>query len=180
MKKRKLIEMIATVCCSATCHTIGWEDDELDEELDFAKMFQCTSATVASLLAGNTTEGRNFGVESGVVIGALCLRPVKNYGFWTTVATNLVEYYNADEDDDYDDLEQTVNAYQIIPEKKCIITDDIKIGVIKALFATAVEATSNDNIYNDTDNESFSWDTVERAVDEMINDIRGKNELQND
>ena len=177
MKKRKLIEMIATVCSAATCHTIGWEDDDFDAEL----MFQCTSYTVSCLLAQNTTHGQLGGVESGVVIGALCLRPVKDFEFWTTVATNLVEYYNtnADEDDDYDDLQATVNAYQIIPEKKCIITNDIKIGVIKALFATAVEATSNDNIYNDVDNESYSWDTVERAIDEMIKELEEKNELQN-
>jgi hypothetical protein len=182
MKKRKLIELIATICNSATCHTIGWEDDELDKEPDFVQLFQCTSYTVACLLAQNTTLGNNEGVESDVVLGALCLRPVKNFEFWTVVATNLVEFYNTnvDEDDDYFALLATVRAYQIIPKKKCIITDDIKVGVLKALFSHAVESTSNDNIYNDEDNESFSWDTAERAMNEIIKDIKGSNELQND
>ena len=97
MKRKKLIKTIAFICHVATEHTSGWEEDN-PGDVNFVQLFQCTSYTVACLLAQNTRLGVD-GVEADIVLDELCQRPVKSMKEWKKIATRYVDILNDSEDE---------------------------------------------------------------------------------
>ena len=95
LKKKKLIEVIAYICYTATEHTKGWEKgwEEGLPKIDWEKYFQCTSFTVSCLLSQNTKFG-DEGVESDIMLDLLCERPVKDLEEWQVIAEEVVGSFN--------------------------------------------------------------------------------------
>jgi hypothetical protein len=94
MKKKKLIELIAFICYTATMHTVDWEIGFVEgcENIDWEKYFQCTSFTISCLLY---KEAKVLdGVESDIVLNELCQRPVKSLQEWEKIAEDLVDEFH--------------------------------------------------------------------------------------
>lgn len=144
-------------------------------------MFQCTSYTVACLLAQNTKYG-DEGVEWNIAIGVLCERPVKSIEEWREIATNLVEYFSKEYPSDK--LEKIVcdygkMKYEKLEEKGLKDHEAVFDGVYATLWMIdetpeiiLSQAARNSNFLSRSEAKDLTNELI--SINKIVDKIKGE------